>query len=248
MQKQNYAIFGASGGIGHSLAHKLSNEGHRVFLIGRDESKLRSLSQQLSQPYKVTDATDELAVAEALDQISVESGPLDGVACLVGSFFLKPLHLTTLNEFNEVMRINMTSAFCVTKAAVRTMLNNKKGSIVLCASTAALVGLTSHEAISAAKGAVSAFVRAAAASYAGKGIRINAVAPGLTRTSLAEPILSNEASLKASTAFHPLGRIGEPIDIAAAIHWLLSEESSWITGEIIAVDGGLSSLRTKASI
>ena len=123
----------------------------------------------------------------------------------------------------------------------------KKGSIVLSSSTAGLIGLANHEAIAAAKAAVIGLMRSAAASCATKGIRINAVAPGLTRTSLTQGITSNEIALKASTAFHPLGRIGEPEDVAAAILWLLSDESSFVTADVIAVDGGLSSIKLRPS-
>ncbi len=120
-----------------------------------------------------------------------------------------------------------------------------KGAIVLTSSTAAMIGLTNHEAISAAKAAVIGLMRSASASYSTKGVRINAVAPGLIKTPLTQAITSNEAALKTSTAFHPLGRIGEPQDVAAAILWLLSDESSFITGDVIAVDGGLSSIKLR---
>ncbi len=123
----------------------------------------------------------------------------------------------------------------------------EKGSIVLSSSTAGLIGLTNHEAIAAAKAAVIGLMRSAAASYATKGIRINAVAPGLTRTPLTQAITNNEIALKASTAFHPLGRIGEPEDVAAAILWLLSDESAFVTADVIAVDGGLSSIKLRPS-
>ena len=142
------------------------------------------------------------------------------------------------------MKINTTSAFCILKHSLNIM---EKGSIVLSSSTAGLVGLTNHEAISAAKAAVVGLMRSAAASYASKGIRINAVAPGLTRTALTQTITSNEIALKTSTAFHPLGRIGELEDVAAAILWLLSDESAFVTASVIPVDGGLSSIKLRPS-
>ncbi len=238
-----YAIFGATGGIGSVVTKGLSKTGSTVYLLGRNEEKLERFSKEVSQPYMVVDATDENLVAEAFKKIVDKEGHLDGVVCLVGSFFLKPLHLTTQKEFEEVMKANTTSSFCILKHAIMVM---KKGSIVLSSSTAGLIGLTSHEAIAAAKAAVVGLMRSAAASYASKGIRINAVAPGLTRTPLTEGITSNEIALKASTAFHPLGRIGEPEDVAAAIIWLLSDESGFITADVIAVDGGLSSIKLRA--
>lgn len=241
MQKV-YAIFGATGGIGSVLTKRLSETGNIVYLLGRNEDKLKRFSEEVSQPYMVVDATNENLVAQALKKIVEKERHLDGVVSLVGSFFLKPLHLTTQNEFEEVMKVNTTSSFCILKHA---LMNMEKGSIVLSSSTAGLIGLTNHEAIAAAKAAVLGLMRSAAASYASKGIRINAVAPGLTRTPLTQAITSNEISLKASTAFHPLGRIGEPEDVAAAIFWLLSDESAFITADVIAVDGGLSSIKLR---
>jgi NAD(P)-dependent dehydrogenase (short-subunit alcohol dehydrogenase family) len=242
MQKV-YAIFGATGGIGSILTKRLSESGGIIYLLGRNEDKLEWLSKEVSQPYIVVDATDENLVSQALKKIVEKEGHLDGVVSLVGSFCLKPLHLTTQKEFEEVMKANTTSSFCILKHSLSVM---EKGSIVLSSSTAGLIGLSNHEAISAAKAAVVGMMRSAAASYASKGIRINAVAPGLTRTPLTKAITSNEMALKASTAFHPLGRIGEPEDVAAAILWLLSDESAFVTADVIAVDGGLSSIKLRA--
>ncbi|MEI8365419.1 MAG: SDR family oxidoreductase [Parachlamydiaceae bacterium] len=241
MQKV-YAIFGATGGIGSVLTKRLSETGDIIYLLGRSQEKLERLSKEVSQPYMVVNATDEHLVAQALKKIVEKERHLDGVVSLVGSFFLKPLHLTTQQEFEEVMKVNITSSFCILKHALSIM---EKGSIVLSSSTAGLIGLTNHEAISAAKAAVIGLMRSAAASYATKGIRINAVAPGLTRTPLTQAITNNEIALKASTAFHPLGRIGEPEDVAAAIVWLLSDESAFVTADVIAVDGGLSSIKLR---
>lgn len=247
MHKQVFALFGASGGIGSSLAKKMTQDGHTVYLLGRSEDKLKSLSSSLSQPYLIVDPFSEQSVENALHSIVEKEKKLDGVSSCIGSFCIKPLHLTTLEQFQEVMHVNMTSSFCITKVASHLMSANKSGSIVLCSSVAALTGLASHEAIAAAKGAVASFVRASAASLATKGIRVNAVAPGLTRTPLSAPITSNEAALKASTSFHPMGRIGEPEDVASAIYWLMSQDSSWVTGQVISIDGGLSTLRVKMS-
>lgn len=243
MQKV-YAIFGAAGGIGSVLTRRLSEKGNTVYLLGRNQEKLERFSKEISQPYRIVDATDENSVAQVLEEIIKKENHLDGVVSLVGSFFLKPIHLTTQKEFEEVIKINTVSSFCILKHALNIM---EKGSIVLSSSTAGLIGLANHEAIGAAKAAVIGLMRSAAASYASKGIRVNAVAPGLTRTPLSQAILNNEMALKASTAFHPLGRIGEPEDVTAAILWLLSDESAFITAQVIAVDGGLSSIKLRSN-
>ena len=243
--KKVHAVFGATGGIGSVLVKKLTDSGDTVYLMSRNEDRLKQLSKEINQPYIAVDATDENLVAQALNKIVETEHHLDGVVSLVGSFFIKPLHLTTQKEFEEVVKINATSSFCILKHALNVM---EKGSVVLSSSTASLIGLSSHEVISAAKAAVIGLVRSAAASYASKQIRVNAVAPGLTRTPLSEAITSNATALKASTAFHPLGRIAEPEDIASAIFWLLSDDSSFVTADVITVDGGLSSIKLKANI
>jgi NAD(P)-dependent dehydrogenase (short-subunit alcohol dehydrogenase family) len=120
------------------------------------------------------------------------------------------------------------------------------GSIVLCSSAVADIGMPNHEAIAAAKGAINSLARSAAATYASKKIRVNVVAPGLTKTPLTSRITGSEAAVKASLAMHPLGRLGESDDIARAISFFLDPENDWITGQVLAVDGGLSSLKVKS--
>ena len=122
---------------------------------------------------------------------------------------------------------------------------NAGGSIVLVSSAAARIGLANHEAVAAAKAGVIGLTLSAAATYGPRGIRVNCVAPGLVRTPLTARLTANEASLKASTAMHALGRIGEPQDVAKAIEWLLSPEQSWITGQLLGIDGGLGSVRSR---
>ena len=117
---------------------------------------------------------------------------------------------------------------------------------MLLSTAAARIGLANHEAISAAKAGIEGLALAAAASYASKGIRVNCVAPGMTRTSLTAKLLQNEMMAKASAGMHALGRIGEPNDIASAIDWLLDPEQSWVTGQVIGVDGGLSRIRSRS--
>ena len=161
---------------------------------------------------------------------------------LAGSILLKPAHSTSMDEFDETVSQNLRTAFSVTRPAGKTM-RSKGGSVVLMSSCAAAVGLPNHEAIAAAKAGVEGLVRSAAATYASGGLRFNAVAPGLVDTPLASRITGNEPALKASTAMHPLGRIGTPIEVARAIAFLLAPESDWITGQVLGVDGGLAEVR-----
>jgi NAD(P)-dependent dehydrogenase (short-subunit alcohol dehydrogenase family) len=140
--------------------------------------------------------------------------------------------------------VNLTSAFAAVRAGAQAMMK-AGGSIVLVSTAAARIGLANHEAIAAAKGGVQGLALAAAASYASRRIRVNVVAPGLVRTRLTERVIANEAALKAFTAMHPLGRIGEPSDVAALIVWLLDPAHGWVTGQVIGVDGGLGTLRSR---
>lgn len=146
---------------------------------------------------------------------------------------------------DATLTTNLKSAFAVIRASAIAMAQ-QGGSIVLLSTAAARIGLANHEAISAAKAGIEGLALAAAASYAAKGIRVNCVAPGMTRTPLTAKLVQYEMMAKASAGMHALGRIGEPEEIASAIAWLLDPEQSWVTGQVIGVDGGLSRIRSRA--
>jgi len=253
-QERVFVIFGATGGVGSALARRLSADSrNRLLLAGRNLARLDEMSKELNASSMEADATS-LAAAEATLQKAIELfGRLDGVANCVGSLLLKPLHLTSEAEWQSTVNINLGSAFAVTRAAVKTLMSSTSsgtsgtsgGSIALVSSAAAQIGLANHEAIAAAKGAIEGLVLSAAATYAPKGVRINAVAPGLVRTPMTSRITSNEMSLKASVAMHALGRIGEPEDVASGLAWLLDPAQQWVTGQVIGIDGGLGSLRSR---
>jgi NAD(P)-dependent dehydrogenase (short-subunit alcohol dehydrogenase family) len=144
-----------------------------------------------------------------------------------------------------MLAANLGSAFAAVRAAGLVMAE-QGGSIVLVSSAAARIGLANHEAVAAAKAGIEGLALAAAATYAPKGIRVNCVAPGLTRTPLTARLWQNEAVAKASAGMHALGRIGTPEEVASAIDWLLDAEQAWVTGQVIGVDGGLSRVRSRA--
>lgn len=245
-----YAIVGATGGIGSELCRQLAAGGARLFLGARTEFRLEVLLAELRQQHRADvhgfplDATSSAEVDLFFDKAADAVGPLSGAANLVGSILLKPAHLTTDAEFGETVAVNLNTAFYTLRAAANAMLNTG-GSIVLASTAAARIGLTNHDAIAAAKAGVNGLVLSAAATYAPRNVRVNAVAPGLVRTPLSSKITGNELALKASTVMHPLGRIGEPKEVAAAIAFLLDPRNSWVTGQIIGVDGGLGSARAK---
>ncbi len=237
-------IFGATGGIGAVLARHATAVGHRVALAARDRGRLETLATELDAPFFPVDATDPDAVQEATLHAQEALGHLDGIANLVGSVFLKPAHLTSPEDWQQVMATNLTSAFAVVRAA-GTALRDGGGSVVLMASAAARTGLPNHEAIAAAKGGVISLARSAAATYARAGIRFNVVAPGLVKTAATARITDSPAGSKASLAMHPLGRFGEPHEIASLILWLLEPTQSWMTGQTIGLDGGLADLKLR---
>ena len=240
-QARVYLILGGAGGIGSEVVQRLTQRGDRVVIASRDEERLKGLADKSGATFHVLDATDSEAVEACARQALETHGRLDGMANLVGSILLKPVHLTRPEEWTETMEKNLGTAFSTARAAGRVMKNG--GSVVLMSSAAARIGLPNHEAIAAAKAGVEGLTRAAAATYAHRGLRFNAVAPGLVRTSLSERITRSEAGRKASVALHALGRLGEPGEVAELVTWLLSPESAWVTGQVMGVDGGLSSVR-----
>ena len=238
-------LIGASGGIGSAVARRLAADGVRLILCARDAERLEALATDTGGLVVPTDATDPEAVTAAVARAVAEHGRLDAVANLVGSILLKPGHLTSPDEFEQTLRLNLYSAFNVLRAAAKSMYGTG-GSVVLMSSAAAAVGLANHEAIAAAKAGVEGLVRSAAATYAPRGIRVNAVAPGLVRTPLAARLLASEAAETASAAMHALGRVGEPEDVAEAVCWLLDgDRSGWVTGQTVRVDGGLADVRPR---
>lgn len=236
-------VLGATGGIGSALARELAARGDRLVLAARGAERLEALAAELGAFAVPTDATSSGEVDALFAAALARHERIDGVAVCIGSILLKPLHLTSDDEFRATLDANVGTAFRALRAAVGSM--TKGGSVVLFASSASEAGLANHEAISAAKSAVAGLARSAAATYASRGIRVNALAPGLVRTPLAARITSNANALAASVAMHPLGRIGEADEIARLAAFLLDPRNSWITGQVLGIDGGLAALRVR---
>ncbi len=241
-----YVVVGGTGGIGHEVVKLLRARSSHVVVTGRDSERLAAAAGSTGAEPLQLEARDAAAVDAAVQAVQAQHGRLDGVVNCAGSILLKPAHLISDAEFADTLAMNLTTAFNVLRSAARVMMRQAGGgSIVLCSSVAARRGLLNHEAIAAAKAGVEGLALAAAASYARQQVRVNCVAPGLTRTSLTRSLTQNEAVAKASAAMHPLGRIGEAADVAAAICWLLDTSNSWITGQVIGVDGGLGSVQAR---
>lgn len=246
-RKAVYVILGATGGIGSATCRQLKSTGANLALAARGGERLDALSAELGGAHVgVLEATDSAAVEKFVTEAAAHYGGVDGIVNCVGSILLKAAHLTTDEEWRQTIATNLDSAFATVRAGARTMRKNG-GSIVLMSTAAARVGLPNHEAIAAAKAGVIGLGLSAAATYAPKKIRVNVVAPGLVDTPLAAGITGNPMMLKASEAMHPLGRIGQPEEVANVISWLLSEGAGWVTGQVIGVDGGLATVRSRAS-
>lgn len=240
-------IIGGAGGIGFAVARRLAAAGNRLVIAGRNAERLQLVAAETGAQTVVLDARDSATVDAMFQSVQTSHGHVDGVVNCAGSILLKPAHLLSDQEFADTIATNLTTAFNLVRAATRLMMKQAGGgTIVLCSSVAARRGLVNHEAIAAAKAGVEGLALAAAASYARFGVRVNCVAPGLTRTELTRSLTQNEAVAKMSAAMHPLGRIGEPAEVASAICWLLAAEQSWVTGQVIGIDGGLGQVQARS--
>ncbi|MEB3299586.1 MAG: SDR family oxidoreductase [Candidatus Sericytochromatia bacterium] len=234
-------ITGASGGIGSALARRLVARGDQVVLVARREEPLESLVAELGESTLAVpaDAGDPSAMEAAVTKAQERFGSLDGLAHAVGSILIRPMHLTRLEDLDAALHANVRTLWVTMRAVLPGMMAQRSGAIVAFGSVAGQVGLASHEAIAASKAAVAGLVRSAAISYASFGIRVNAVAPALTDTPLAAGLLRSEAARAASAAMHPMGRVGQADEVAALAAHLLGDEGTWMTGQVLGIDGGL---------
>ncbi len=233
---EKYLIVGATGSIGSNLATQLYDSNKEVHLVGRNEDETKSLSEKLGFTYTIADVLEDGFV----DKIKSDIDDIKGIAYCVGSIDLKPLKISSESDFNKCMKLNLYSAVELIKG-YQDSLKKNKGSIVLFSTVAAQRGFTNHSIIASAKAAVEGLAVSIAAEFA-PDTRVNCVALSLINSKIAQPILKNAALAQGIAKAHPLKRIGEGKDGAALAKFLLTEESSWVTGQVIAVDGGRSKL------
>lgn len=237
---KSFIIYGGSGGIGSATAELLKAQGHTLHLVGRNADALTSTAAQLGATTTVGDVTDP----SLFDQVSADvNGPIDGLVYAVGTINLKSIRRLSADDFLNDYKVNAMGAALAIQAALG-QLKKAAGhpSIVLYSSVAAQQGFNFHASIGMAKGAIDGLVLSLAAELAPK-IRVNAIAPSLTKTKLADGLLRSEAAEKSLADLHPMGRLGSAADIASLTSFLLSEEAGWITGQTFGVDGGRSTLR-----
>jgi NAD(P)-dependent dehydrogenase (short-subunit alcohol dehydrogenase family) len=227
---KKYLIVGASSGVGAALLNVLTIQQHQVITASR-----RNVAE--SSTHISLDVTkDELNISQLPDT-------LDGLAYCPGSINLKPFHRMTNQEFIEEFNLNVVGAIRVVRSALPMLKNSQQASIVFFSTIAVQQGMPFHSSVASAKGALEGLTRALAAEFAPK-IRVNCIAPSLINTPLAARLLSSDEKKKTSDERHPLKRVGKAEDIAQLASFLLSPQSSWITGQIMHADGGLSALRT----
>ena len=236
--KKKYLIFGATGSIGSSLANQFYNDKLDCHLIGRNEEELKKLAEKLKYTYSVCDVL-KLDFTNDLKK-DLEEVEILGIAYCVGSIDIKPFKLTKAKDFVSSYVLNLVSVTEILRI-FQDSLKHNKGSVVLFSTVAAKKGFANHSIISSAKAGVEGLTVALAAELA-PNIRINCIAPSLTKSKLANAIIKNSSVEDSIAKMHPLKRIGEGIDSANLAHFLLTSKSSWITGQIIAVDGGRSSI------
>ncbi len=239
-----YLIYGGNGGIGSAIARRLSKGGHDLVLSGRNADELEALANELGAKTSVCDVLDSYQI-KATAEAAGDS--LDGLVFAVGSINLKPLSKVTEDDLINDFRLNAVAAAMAVQASTKALMNAENGASVLLFSTVAVdQGFASHAAIAMAKGAVVGLVRTLATEFAPK-IRVNAIAPSLVDSKIGKAISGNAKMAEAVAKMHAVPRLGQPDDIAAMGELLLTESGSWITGQIIGVDGGRSTIRVMRS-
>ncbi|WP_080240092.1 SDR family NAD(P)-dependent oxidoreductase [Spirosoma rigui] len=233
MQGKNILIVGASSGIGHALAESLQAQGATLFTAGRTQP----------EGIQSTHMTWDITKTPAADALTQLPDTLHGVVYCPGTINLKPFQRLTLDDYRSDLEVNVLGAVATIHACYAAIKKSKGGSIVLFSTVAAKLGMGMHSSVSVAKSAVEGLTKSLAAELAPFNVRVNAVAPSLTDTPMAQFLLADDTKREAANKRHPLNRYGSPQDIAGMAAYLLTDQASWITGQIIGVDGGMGTLK-----
>jgi NAD(P)-dependent dehydrogenase (short-subunit alcohol dehydrogenase family) len=235
-------IYGGSGGIGSATGRILRARGYDLHLVGQSEDRLSAIASELEATFTTGDVRDAGLFSRVATDVGV---PLSGLVYAVGTITLRSFLRLTEADFLNDFRVNAIGAALAIQSALPALKKSSGvASIVLFSSIATQQGFAFHGSIGMAKGAVNGLTLSLANELAPR-VRVNAIAPSLTRTPLAKDILANAQMTASIAEMHALQRLGTPEDIAAITAFLLSPDADWITGQIIGVDGGRSTLRTK---
>ena len=233
-----YLIFGATGSIGSNLSKMMAENNEDVQLIGRDEENLKNISSETGCKYTVVDVLDSAKIESLKNEFANDE--IKGIAYCVGSIDLKPLRMVKKEDFQKCFDLNFYPIVETIKNFQESLKKNK-GSVVIFSTVAVRRGFTNHSIIASVKGALEGLTVSLAAEFA-PNIRVNCIAPSLTNSKISNFLLKNEKMAESIAKMHPLKRIGEGGDSASVAKFLLTEKSSWITGQILGVDGGRSSV------
>ena len=231
-------ILGATGSIGSSLAKKIVADGGEVHLVGREEAALSALASELNSTFTICDVLEESFADKIFNDLG--DTPINGLAYCVGSIDLKPIKMTKKSDYMQSFNLNLISAIEIIRKFSDNLKQNK-GSIVLFSTVAVRRGFTNHSIVASSKGAIEGLTVSLAAEFA-PNVRVNCIAPSLTKSKISNFLLKNEKIAESIAKMHPLKRLGEGSDSSSVANFLLSDSSSWITGQIFGVDGGRSSL------
>ncbi|TCD12445.1 SDR family NAD(P)-dependent oxidoreductase [Oricola cellulosilytica] len=236
-----YLIYGANGGIGSAIARRLASAGAALHLTGRNGDALDILASELGATYSIGNVLN----ADDISRIADEAGAdLAGLVYAPGTINLKPLKRLSDDDFLNDFRINALGAVNAIQASLDALKAGEGGSVLLFSTIAVSQGFAAHASVSMAKGAVEGLVRALGTELAPH-VRVNAIAPSLVDTGLSKAVTSSEQMAKAIAGMHAIPRVGRPEDLAALAEVLLTPAGGWITGQVIGVDGGRSTLRPK---
>jgi NAD(P)-dependent dehydrogenase (short-subunit alcohol dehydrogenase family) len=240
-------IAGASGGVATALATILRAEGWRLALVGRDRRRLAPVGADVAIE---ADVSSEAGARAAFDAAKAAFGRApDAVVNCAGAVLVAPIGRTGESQYRDCLSANLDTAFFASKAYIADLQSEKRGgALVFFSSVAAGIGVANHPAIAAAKGGIEALTRALAADGAALGLRVNAIAPGLMETPATAKFVSGDLARRAVSAQYPLGRHGAAEDAAALAAFLVSPNAGWISGQIIAVDGGFLGVRPAVKV
>ena len=241
-EKLKIIILGGSGTIGSGIAREIYSNGFIPHLIGRNKQSLNELSVELNCSYSLVDVLNTKELKNCLENIK---GEIFGLAYCIGSIDLKSLHLTTEEEYINSYKLNTLGAIISVQSLLPNLKKNN-GSILFYSSIAVQQGFANHSIIASSKGALEGVTLSLAAELS-PNIRVNCIAPSLTESKISEKIISNQTMKKAIESMHPIPKLGDTNDYNKLSAFLLGKNNNWITGQIIHVDGGRSTLRKKGS-